>query len=115
MGHESGADVTEAHSGGVSAENAALRIIGASADFEDAIEAAKDAGGKTPGVTGWAGYSSTQVENIRDVEEHARDIAGNIQSSAEEIASTDQESGGGFSESDGDLSRPINHGPYSVY
>lgn len=108
MGQGTGANTQEAQSGGLSAEISAERIIGTSADFEDAIVEAKKAAGKTPGITGWSNYSEAHVDHIRDVEEQCMTIAGNTQSGAEEIYQNDQDSGGGISASGNELSRPVN-------
>ncbi|SIO85789.1 hypothetical protein [Nocardiopsis sp. JB363] len=108
MGNGTGANTGEAHSGGVQAEPPAQRILGTSVDFEDAISDAGKAAGNVPGVTGWSGYSGEHADSIRDVEDQCVAIAGNTQAGAEEISRTDHESGGDFSASGGNLSRPIN-------
>ncbi|WP_017605354.1 hypothetical protein [Nocardiopsis alkaliphila] len=87
--HEVGVNVTDAYGAGVNAEQYASSFNGLHADFNDVLDAAKDACAEDPRVTGWSSYGEEQAEAIARVEHHGVGLAENIQGGAAEVANTD--------------------------
>ncbi|MFI6578986.1 hypothetical protein ACIBFB_24630 [Nocardiopsis sp. NPDC050513] len=91
MAQVAGVNPNEAHAGGVAAEQAAALLRDLPADFEDAVEAAKNALNPEPSVKGWTAFGEQQVSHMEDVKAHADAISNNIQAGAVEGGRTDQE------------------------
>ena len=92
-----GVNPQDAHAGGVAAEQAAALLKDLPVDFDEAIQAVKNAMTKAPVVEGWSAFGDDQVEKMEEDKRHAATLAGNIQGGAEEGARTDLESAEQFS------------------
>lgn len=91
-----GVNVDESYAGGSESADAAARLRDLPLDFDEAIQAAKQAAKGVPGVTGWDSFGTDHEQHMFDVRDHARTLAENIQSGSYEAAVTDLESGEAF-------------------
>ncbi len=92
MSDGTGVNVDDAHAGGTASAEAAARLRDLPTDFDEAIQAAKNAVSGAPGITGWIAFGTDHEQHMIDVRNHARTLAENIQAGSYEAAVTDLES-----------------------
>ncbi|MEU0491580.1 hypothetical protein ABZ249_20295 [Nocardiopsis sp. NPDC006139] len=96
MSNGTGVNVDDAYAGGSDSAEAAARLRDLPTDFDEAVQAAKNATSGVPGVTGWGTFGSDHEQHMIEVRDHARTLAENIQAGSYEAAVTDLESSEGF-------------------
>ncbi|CAM4165064.1 hypothetical protein GCM10009799_51010 [Nocardiopsis rhodophaea] len=104
-----GGDVNAIVSNSANAGQLAEAMLGLKDDFEDAMNAAKNAAAETECAEGYTKFLDKYRGNIVEVEEHGLRLAGNSGVGGSELKRNDQESEEGYSGANKGLSRPINH------
>lgn len=89
--NELGVNVHDAYGAGANAQDYASSFEGLHVDFNDLLNAAKDACADDPRVTGWSAYGEEQADAIARVEHHGVGLGENIQGGAAEVANTDSQ------------------------
>lgn len=97
-------DTSEARSGALSTEEAALNLRDLPTDFEKLVEDAKSALQEDPGDSEvWGPFGSKHADHMNEVSEHAETLAENIGTSLDDIAVTESNAADEYS-----LARPPN-------
>lgn len=96
MSNGTGVNVDDAYAGGSDSAEAAARLRDLPTDFDEAVQAAKNAVSGAPGVTGWGTFGSDHEQHMIEVRDHARTLAENIQAGSYQAGVTDLESSEGF-------------------
>ncbi|MBB6170525.1 hypothetical protein HNR23_000585 [Nocardiopsis mwathae] len=107
-GDEVGANVGAALGKGRDLVITANGLRGLTIVFNQAIDEANTAVGKTPGVSGYDSFGGEYESFMSEVESHALGGAYNVQDAASGVGSTDSANDNSFSASGAGLSRRIN-------